>query len=330
MFSKNLKLIRSTNFNINLKSKFTPILTHSHRFNFSKKDELDDFLPDHLYYKIPKYEKNPQYFDFPWLINGAPFLEIKARFLPEQVFTRSKITKAEVLKHLFKIYRGVLLASSEFDYEFLEEYCEKEFLNKLKEKLDEYKTRGYTIEVVEDLKANKGYRLLPEMHLYDCIVIKGLYLDRSKNNKESEYSVCNDIENMGFVSYIPNYLQDPNNFKTKEQAEEKLQQGEFRNVIFRAYCMFKTGLKLFIYDKYGNKIFEYAPEYNCNHVCVFETAMLPPPEFKSFSKVETYTEWIAKHSFGVWKMIDMDNWMKGNPYFLENKLDINDKDKVNV
>ena len=24
-------------------------------------------------------------------------------------------------------------------------------------------------------------------------------------------------------------------------------------------------------------------------------------------------EWIAKHTFGVWKMVDLDNWLVGNP-----------------
>jgi hypothetical protein len=46
------------------------------RFNrtFTTKDEI---LPDHLVYNIPKYEKNPDNFDFPWLVGGAPSLEIK-------------------------------------------------------------------------------------------------------------------------------------------------------------------------------------------------------------------------------------------------------------
>ena len=24
-------------------------------------------------------------------------------------------------------------------------------------------------------------------------------------------------------------------------------------------------------------------------------------------------EWMAKHTFGVWKMVDLDNWLVGNP-----------------
>jgi hypothetical protein len=286
---------------------------------FSSRDsnDLSDILPDHLTYNIPKYNKNPNEFDFPWLMSGAPFLELKARFLPEQIFVRSKTPKAELLKHLFKIYRGVLLACSENDQEFLKEYVEPIFCDRLIKKLEEFKTRKYTLEVVEDMKANNGVRLFPEMHMYDCVVIKGLFLDRNRNGKETEHSVCNDIEEMGFVSYIPAYLSDPNNFKTKEMAEEKLQQGEFRNVIFRSYCMFKSGLKTLFYDRFGNKIIDYPDIYNYNHACVFECLMIPPPPFKSFSEAETYTEWVAKHKFGVWRMIDMDNWMKGNPYFIK-------------
>jgi hypothetical protein len=82
--------------------------------------------------------------------------------------------------------------------------------------------------------------------------------------------------------------------------------------------MFKSGYKLFVYDKFGKRLFEYDDNYNFNHVCIFETDMIEPPKFKSFSKLETYSEWISKHSFSTWKMIDMDNYMKGNPYFIKN------------
>lgn len=47
-------------------------------FSFSTKfNNKDDILPDHLFYDIPKYSKNPENVDFPWLIGGAPFLELK-------------------------------------------------------------------------------------------------------------------------------------------------------------------------------------------------------------------------------------------------------------
>jgi len=41
--------------------------------------------------------------------------------------------------------------------------------------------------------------------------------------------------------------------------------------------------------------------------------MDPPPQNKSFTKNETLAEWIQKHTFGTWKLVDLDNWLVGNP-----------------
>lgn len=87
----------------------------------------------------------------------------------------------------------------------------------------------YQIELVEDMEGENNERVNVEMHLYDCIVLKGLNTDRKKNLSEKDYKVCNDIEDMGFISYVPNYLSDPKNFKNKDTAEEKLKL-EFKNV----------------------------------------------------------------------------------------------------
>ena len=38
-----------------------------------------------------------------------------------------------------------------------------------------------------------------------------------------------------------------------------------------------------------------------------------PPKFRKFGASENLMEWIAKHSFTTWRMVDMDNWLVGNP-----------------
>ena len=38
-----------------------------------------------------------------------------------------------------------------------------------------------------------------------------------------------------------------------------------------------------------------------------------PPKFDSWSLSENFQEWVAKHQFAQWYMVDMDNWMAGNP-----------------
>lgn len=305
-----------------IKSKINPLnylrtcKVHSNSYSFSSSQtRIDDLLPEHLSYKIPKFKRNIN-FDFPWLINGAPVLDIKSRLLPDQIFTRNSISRQMLLKHLFKIYRGVLLAKTQFDYDFLKEYCEEGYFNRVSKVLNEYERNGYSLELLEDMKANNNQRINPELHLYDNIIIKGLSINRKINGKESDYSVCNDIEDMGFLSYLHKSMGDAQNFTSIRTGEDTMIRSNFKTLIFRSHCMFKSGLKLFVYDKEGKSQFEYGSDYNFNHVAVFECQMQELQPLKSFEKAETYTEWIAKHNFGVWKMIDLDNWMKGNNYFI--------------
>lgn len=281
-----------------------------------EKEELR--IPEHTSYDVPNFIKNKN-FDFPWLINGAPSLDINSRFLPDQLFARNRnCTRRELLEHFFKMYRGVLLASTQFDYEFISEYCEERLAEKLNSKLKRFKDNNFRLEIVEDLKAvNNSERMSPEFHFYDNIIIKGVNLDRKKNYKKSEYSVCDDIDEVGFISYIHGNLSDTGRFLTREQGEEAINQSDFKTIIFRAYCIFRTGMKLFSYDSLGNSIYTYDKNYSFNHACIFECELQGLAPLKSFSKTETFTEWIAKHDFSVWKICDMDNWMKGNDYFLE-------------
>lgn len=41
--------------------------------------------------------------------------------------------------------------------------------------------------------------------------------------------------------------------------------------------------------------------------------MVPPPKYEKWSGAENLTEWVGKHTFGTWRMVDLDNWLVGNP-----------------
>ena len=310
LFNPNILILRpniSFNFSSHkIKQKFDS------KKSFSSTDHSSSF-PDHWKYKIPEYKKNTD-LDFPWLINGAPILQIKSRFLPDQVFARSSISRAELLSHLFKIYRGVLLASSQKDFSFIDEYVELTMATKLKSKLESFEKRGLIVDVVEDLRGLGNKPVPIEMHLYDSVIVKGLSTDRSKNDIEKHYSISNELDEMGLISYIHKEISDSSNFMTREQGANTLTRDNFNTIIFRAYVMFKSGIKLFVKDSKGEMLFKYSDDYNFNHACVFECEMEHLNPLKSYSKIETYTEWISKHGFGVWKLSDMDNWMKGNNY----------------
>lgn len=167
----------------------------------------------------------------------------------------------------------------------------------------------------EDVFADRGKPMQVEANMYDHTVIKGLSPVRKENGSEQDYSIFNDIENMGFISYVPKYIQDPQNF-TDTKINKEIHK-EAHKVIFRAYVLFKTGYKLYLKDKHGKNMFEYETHkvdgYSWQHVGVFESLMEPPSKFTKWSGSENYMEWVQKHSFGTWKLVDLDNWLVGNP-----------------
>jgi len=117
-------------------------LAGSKKTNFGTEVEDDEFLPDYMAKDAPTYKRNPVSINLPWLINGAPYNELKTRFMGEQIFSRMKVHKGEVLEHLFKIYRAVLLSSQDRDFDFLEQYCEEMFYTKLRNRLNQLKSQN--------------------------------------------------------------------------------------------------------------------------------------------------------------------------------------------
>jgi hypothetical protein len=48
---------------------------------------------------------------------------------------------------------------------------------------------------------------------------------------------------------------------------------------------------------------------------VVENQMVAPKHLESKYKLETLMEWLGKYRFGVWKVVDIDNFMRGNSPF---------------
>ena len=57
------------------------------------------------------------------------------------------------------------------------------------------------------------------------------------------------------------------------------------------------------------------PEYTGNHIAVFECALKTPPSLQMID--HTHRDYVVgpRMNFKNWKLVDIDNWMKGNPYF---------------
>ena len=193
----------------------------------------------------------------------------------------------------------------------MEQYCEEMLFIKLRNRLNQLKTNDIEFIVEEDLFADRGKPIQIEANMYDHIVIKGLSPIRKENGSEDDYFISNEISGYGYISYIPKYITDMKNFE--DPAVEKHIHDDAHQVIFRAYVNFKTGYKIHLKDKYGKPLFEYPDDYTWQHVGVFETELEKPPKYNKWGGSENLMEWMSKHTFGIWKLVDLDNWLVGNP-----------------
>jgi len=59
----------------------------------------------------------------------------------------------------------------------------------------------------------------------------------------------------------------------------------------------------------------FSEDYTGNHIAVFECQLKNPPVLSLID--HTYNEFVLAHrlNFAKWKLIDLDNYMRGNPYF---------------
>ena len=127
------------------------------------------------------------------------------------------------------------------------------FFTKLRNRMNQLKSAGIEFIVEEDLFADRGKPIQIEANMYDHIVIKGLSPVRRENGNETDYYISNEINGYGYISYIPKYISDMNNFV--DPAVEKHIHDDAHKIIFRAYVNFKTGYKIYLKDKYGKDMF---------------------------------------------------------------------------
>ena len=60
---------------------------------------------------------------------------------------------------------------------------------------------------------------------------------------------------------------------------------------------------------------DWSSGYSGNHIAVFECKLKSPPSLQMID--HTHNDFVINHriNFENWKLVDIDNWMKGNPYF---------------
>ena len=63
----------------------------------------------------------------------------------------------------------------------------------------------------------------------------------------------------------------------------------------------------------------YGKEYSGNHIAIFECELKAPPQMALIDHGNQDLTDSYRINFRDWKIVDIDNWMEGNPYFNEIK-----------
>lgn len=121
---------------------------------------------------------------------------IQDNYIVQRMFSEHKVPDNFVLDYLFKVYMGTVKAMAENDEEFLSEYLEKSFSDRLVQRLKTLKEKGYRFNVVEDVIGRNGQPIPRKVEILDSVFIKGLFMDRTKNMSEDQYHIFNDADNL--------------------------------------------------------------------------------------------------------------------------------------
>lgn len=178
------------------------------------------------------------------------------------------------------------------------------------------------------------------MFLHDKIFIKGISSVRSQNDTNADYIADKHLESIGIRSYIhkfhlglqPYYFKlafekdfekmteeevkkDPQAYYTRMMTLKQEIHNQRKRMTDNSFRMVLRCTMMLTDRSIGQLNCELEPEYTGNHIAVFECALKTPPSLQMID--HTHRDYVVGHrmNFKNWKLVDIDNWMKGNPYF---------------
>jgi hypothetical protein len=157
-------------------------------------------------------------------------------------------------------------------------------------------------------------------YIFDKLLIKGVMQDRSKNLEAKDYINVDTHEDMGIRYFMNKVLAstDKNeallSLLTENNTEVDTSVAEAnKTFLLRVTLLIKHPYKL----KIGHSVLEYPSDYTYTHLAVFENQLISP--HSTFLVKHDFEEWLARHEVDPngWKLVDVDNFMKGNSFFKE-------------
>lgn len=169
-----------------------------------------------------------------------------------------------------------------------------------------------------------------QSYLFDKIFEKGVFFDREKNDTNQDYFLDKMLESDGiryyqhkyFAGYDIHYYLD----KYAEKLNDRASKYQFkyfaeernRSMVLRVYGVFKD-LGRFT----SNGVDVSSHDYTGNHMVILENQLQEPPVIALTDP--NIEKWVKRHKINHnnWKITDVDNYMKGNPFF-KKMLDASD------
>ena len=124
------------------------------------------------------------------------------------------------------------------------------------------------------------------------------------------------------ITYTPNYLTSDNEKFINPEENKTVYKG-YEKMVLRVLLLIKSPLRLVVPE------LPIPDELNTyEHIVIMENEMIAPPHLESSYKLETLVEWLGKYRFGEWRVVDIDNFMRGNSPFRLHKPEVDEVEEI--
>lgn len=253
---------------------------------------------------------------FPFKLAGVQGeLPPRESFSFEQIIAIAQIPLHLLTQYLERIFLASLTALLANDFAFLGEYGEKLFVERCRVAMAGLSAADFSLRLVDDDFGDFGAPVPAVSEIVDAMVFRGLSTAREQNGAVSDYSVWQDQENMGLTVYTHRSLQTSDSFVGPAGGQALIDR--YNRAVLRVLLKVKTPKLLKVRDGEGRELFVGSKRQTWTHSAIFETDLLPSDPLKSRYKLENYQEWLYRYKPARWLLVDADNFMRGNPLFLE-------------
>lgn len=235
---------------------------------------------------------------FPWRFNDQGLF----RLMPLQARLHNELLTMG--PGFAAAYREVLAGLANGRVHELEEAVEPRLMKHLKDGLDTIQRRNWKLELLNT-------SLTPLLHFYNERLVKGVHIDRQKNQ-----SPRYELSTMADFVMMEGSRMSPRHIVLYKGAGKR-----DNNVILKVDVVFYTGLKLVLLDAEGLVVKGEESKTAETHLMRFETE-IPKAEGRwteAVTVAELFTYYVLGWGEGpvreyAWRVSDIDFFMKGNRF----------------